>query len=107
MRAMYRSFERTGSRGPKRVHIQRPEETMRRPTRVLLTRADPTTPTMWCGTPAWNVTQSQAVELDPWDRLPDGFAWCGSCVGKHADWLGVLTELADRLVRLEERAGKS
>lgn len=48
-----------------------------------------------CGGHAWPVTNSESVIISPLpDRPPEGLAWCPACIGKQAELLGLLEEIA-------------
>lgn len=54
----------------------------------------------WCGQGAWDVTHSPAVVRDVPHELPEGLTWCGHCLGKLAEQLGRLGDVA-RLLGVE------
>lgn len=51
-----------------------------------------------CGQPMWAGRNSHAMVLDPMPATPpDGLAWCPLCVGRLAERLGTLAEVASSL----------
>lgn len=62
----------------------------------------PDRPTAMCGQGIWPTTNSIPVVLDPMPtRPPDGLAWCPHCLGRLAEHLGALDDIAARLARLD------
>jgi hypothetical protein len=90
MRAFYRGYhEGSGRRAAqvRRLHIMR--EDGRYPGRQAL-----------CGTGGYDVTHSTTVLIDPMpEQPPAGLAWCGPCVGRAAERLGQLPQIAARLAK--------
>ena len=55
-----------------------------------------------CGQHAWKVTNSTPVVIDPMPaEPPDGLTWCPHCIGRLAEVLGVLWQIAGFLARLD------
>lgn len=49
----------------------------------------------WCGTTGWNVTHSETVFISPLPmRPPEGLRWCPSCIGRYAERIGLLDDIA-------------
>lgn len=52
----------------------------------------------WCGTSAAPTYQSATLWIDPLPRHPpDGLVWCPTCVGRLAERLGLLDQVAELL----------
>lgn len=48
-----------------------------------------------CGQAAWKATHSDPVIISPLPaRPPEGLTWCPACVGRQAELLGLLEEIA-------------
>lgn len=89
-RAVYRGYPMTGKRAGqvKRLHIVRENGPK---------GWEPGKQTL-CGQHAWPVTNSESVVIDPMPaRPPEGLAWCPACVGRQAELLGLLEEIAARV----------
>lgn len=49
----------------------------------------------WCSTPAYDATDAPVVWLDEIPVTPpDGLTWCGMCLGRYAEHVGVLEQVA-------------
>lgn len=88
MRAFYRGYNaRSGRRAGqvRRLHL------MREDGRFAGQQA-------FCGVHGWQVTDSPAVILDPMPaEPPDGLTWCGACIGRAAEHVGLLNAWAAQL----------
>lgn len=85
--AFYRGYVTGGKRAGqvRRLHILRPTGTPSLAAGKL----------GYCGTAAWKCQDSDPVFLSPLPaRPPDGLAWCPACVGRYAESLGLLGEIA-------------
>jgi hypothetical protein len=52
-----------------------------------------------CGQAAWPATNSPAVVISPLPaRPPEGLTWCSKCIGRQAELLGLLDEIAASIV---------
>jgi hypothetical protein len=64
----------------------------------------------WCGQTTGRHQNSAAIVRDAPHVLPDGLAWCPHCIGRAAEYLGLL-EVVARVIGIsrdglaEERAG--
>jgi hypothetical protein len=86
VRAIYRGYYAGGKRAGqvKRLHIVREDGPRGVVAKYTL-----------CGQAAWDCRNSDAVVLSPMPaRPPEGLAWCPACVGKQAELLGLLDEIA-------------
>lgn len=60
----------------------------------------------WCGTTGWDVTASRTVLISPLPvRPPDGLTWCPCCVGRYADYIGLLGEVAGEVAAYDPELG--
>ena len=87
MRAMYRGYWSGGKRAGqvRRLHIIREDGPAGWP---------PGKQTM-CGQAAWKCQNSDPEIITPLpSRPPDGLAWCPACIGRQAEVLGLLDEIA-------------
>lgn len=87
-RAFYRGYVDGAARAGQvcRLHIMR-EDHPTFPGRIAL-----------CGVHGWDVTRSTTVIFDELPQCaPDGLGWCPTCVGRHADTLGLLDSFGARL----------
>lgn len=52
----------------------------------------------WCGVGAGEVTRSPAVVISPLPaRPPEGLQWCPACVGRYAESIGLLNDIASEV----------
>lgn len=57
-----------------------------------------------CGQGVWPVTRSTPIVLDPMPSVPpDGLTWCPHCIGRLAEHLGALDDLAAQLAALDPK----
>ena len=60
----------------------------------------------WCGTTGWDVTASRTVLISPLPaRPPEGLEWCPACVGRYAEWLGLLGDVAGEVAAYDPGLG--
>lgn len=60
----------------------------------------------WCGPFAYDVTDSPSMFISPLPaRPPEGLEWCPSCIGKLAEELGLLREVAASLAAYDPTLG--
>lgn len=98
-RAFHRGYrsERTW-----RLHLLRDTEPAPRTTSRL---RGPRTPQGWCGTHAWDVTDSTVVWIDPAPETPPaGMTWCPGCIGRYAERIGILDRIAAAVIAADEEA---
>lgn len=55
-------------------------------------------PQAWCGVAAREALNSPRVDVDPLQPLAEGLAWCGPCVGRAAEYAGVLPAVVELLM---------
>jgi hypothetical protein len=91
VKAYYRGYQRVGTA---RAHIIRETEIQHRRNSWRPTPAQQA----WCGVGAVPHTNSPIVPINPTQPLPDGVAWCGHCVGRAAEHVGLLTDVVALLV---------
>jgi len=85
--AVYRTYVDGGQRAGqvRRLHILREDGTFARQQAL-------------CGQAMWDGRNSRAMLLDPMPATPpDGLTWCPPCVGRLAERLGVLADVATSL----------
>jgi hypothetical protein len=85
--AFYRGYVNDSKRAGqvKRLHILRDTGTHSMEPRKL----------GWCGTTGWDVTDSRTVLISPLPaRPPEGLRWCPSCIGRYAERIGLLDDIA-------------
>lgn len=93
MKAYYNGYKRTGLA---KVHVVRTTPVNRH--RSMWTH-DPKQ--AWCGVFATSTPASPKVTVDPAKPLDEGLTWCGACLGRAAEYAGVLAQVAALLVRGE------
>ena len=60
----------------------------------------------WCGTSAHDVTNSSTVLISPLPACPpEGLTWCPACVGRYADYIGLLGEVAGEVAAYDPELG--
>lgn len=60
----------------------------------------------WCGTGAYDVTNSSTRLISPLpSRPPEGLEWCPCCVGRYADYIGLLGEVAGEVAAYDPELG--
>jgi hypothetical protein len=85
--AFYRGYVTGGRRAGqvRRLHILRPTGTRSLDPGKL----------GYCGTGAWKCRGSDPVLVSPLPATPpEGLAWCPACVGRYAEDVGLLGEIA-------------
>lgn len=99
-RAVYRGYWQGGKRSARvtRLHVIR-ETPVREHRSTYRPFHEPAAMRTWCGQSATQHQNSEPVMFDPMPaKPPEGLRWCPACVGHLAEHLGLLDEVAARLV---------